>query len=164
MTEQYHLLTANCDWVNHFEAVFKDFYSSVHQGMSCKSTVEGLYYLIWLLQKYKITTTITQCAKRGHQPLKAVFVDLAEAFDTVSHSHIVMSLKQKSTDVHIIALIKNLFCNITTQIDLKNEWLDPVRIWIGVKQGYPVSPVLFSLSVLYCPSWRRKAVGSRTEW
>ncbi|NXS57245.1 PO21 protein, partial [Brachypteracias leptosomus] len=34
-----------------------------------------------------------------------------------------------------------------THIDLKNEQLDPIGIWVGVKQGDPMSPILFNLSV-----------------
>ncbi|NXT45287.1 PO21 protein, partial [Pelecanoides urinatrix] len=73
-----------------------------------------------------------------------------KAFDTVSHSHIIMALKQKIlllVDEHIIALIKNLYHNINNPIDLKNEQSDPTGIWIGVKQGHPMSPTLFNLSV-----------------
>ncbi|NWH26398.1 PO21 protein, partial [Grus americana] len=70
-----------------------------------------------------------------------------KAFDTMSHSHIVVALKQKGVDNHIIALITNLHHNINTHIHLKNEQSDPTGIWIGVKQGNPMSPILFNLSV-----------------
>ncbi|NWQ98218.1 PO21 protein, partial [Burhinus bistriatus] len=70
-----------------------------------------------------------------------------KAFDTVSHSHIILALKQKGVDDHIIALINNLYYNITTCIDLKNERSDPIGIRIGVKQGDPMSPILFNLAI-----------------
>lgn len=81
----------------------------------------------------------------------------------MSHFHVIMALKQKVIDDHFVALIKILYDNLTTQIDLKNEQLDPIKFRLGVKQGDPVYPVLFNLSVLYCASWRRKAMGSSTE-
>ncbi|NXV46828.1 PO21 protein, partial [Uria aalge] len=37
--------------------------------------------------------------------------------------------------------------NINTRIDLKNEHSDTIGIRIGVKQGDPMSPILFNLSV-----------------
>ncbi|NXL09978.1 PO21 protein, partial [Mesembrinibis cayennensis] len=82
-----------------------------------------------------------------------------KTFDTVSHSPIILALKEKGVDNHIIALITNLYYNINTRIDLKNERLDPIGIRTGVKQGNPMSPVLFNLSVdpLLC---KLKEVGS----
>ncbi|NXT40868.1 PO21 protein, partial [Pelecanoides urinatrix] len=70
-----------------------------------------------------------------------------KAIDTVSHSHIIMVLKQKGVDDHIIALITNLYHNINMYIDLKKEQSDPIGIRIGVKQGDPMSPIQFNLSI-----------------
>ncbi|NWX21709.1 POLR protein, partial [Aegotheles bennettii] len=44
----------------------------------------------------KLLQLLIRNAKRHHRPLGVVFVDLAKAFYTVSHSHIIMALKQKS--------------------------------------------------------------------
>ncbi|XP_050770696.1 LOW QUALITY PROTEIN: ankyrin repeat domain-containing protein 55-like [Gymnogyps californianus] len=92
-------------------------------------------------------TALHWAVQKEYRPLGVVFIDLAKAFDTVSHSHIIMALKQKGVDKHIIALIKNLYHNINIPIVLKNEQLDPIGIRIGVKQGDPMSPILFNLSV-----------------
>ncbi|NXK29713.1 PO21 protein, partial [Arenaria interpres] len=70
-----------------------------------------------------------------------------KAFDTVSHSHIIAVLKQKGVDEHIISLIENSYENINTYIDMKKEKSDSIGIRIGVKQGDPMSPILFNLSV-----------------
>lgn len=50
-------------------------------------------------------------------------------------------------DNHIIALIINLYDNINTSTDMKNEQWDGIGIQIGVKQGDPMSPILFNLSM-----------------
>ncbi|KAM6188193.1 LOW QUALITY PROTEIN: ankyrin repeat domain-containing protein 55-like [Sarcoramphus papa] len=92
-------------------------------------------------------TALHWAVQKEYRPLGVIFIDLAKAFDTVSHSHIIMALKQKGVDKHIIALIKNLYHNINIPIVLKNEQSDPIGIRIGVKQGDPMSPILFNLSV-----------------
>ncbi|NWR40591.1 PO21 protein, partial [Tachuris rubrigastra] len=66
-------------------------------------------------------------------------------FDTVSHQH--MGLKQKAVDPHIITLVKSMYENIYTCIDTKNEQTDHIHIASGVKQGDPMSLLLFSLAV-----------------
>lgn len=58
-----------------------------------------------------------------------------------------MALRQKGVDNHIITLITNLYRNINTCISMRNEQLGPTGIQIGVKQGDPMSPLLFNLSV-----------------
>ncbi|NXQ85423.1 PO21 protein, partial [Nyctibius grandis] len=70
-----------------------------------------------------------------------------KAFDTVSHSHIIAALKQRGLDDHIIALIKNMDENVNTYIDMKDKQSEPIKISIGVKQGDPMSPLLFNLSI-----------------
>ncbi|NXS75869.1 PO21 protein, partial [Pandion haliaetus] len=70
-----------------------------------------------------------------------------KAFDTISHSRIITAFRQKGVDHHIITLITNLYQNIKTHINMKNEQSDPIGIQIRVKQGDPMSPLLFNLSV-----------------
>ncbi|NXM72936.1 POLR protein, partial [Serilophus lunatus] len=70
-----------------------------------------------------------------------------KAFDTVNHDHILMDLKQKGVDNHIINLIKNMHENIHTCLDSKSEKSEPIHMWVGVKQGDPMSPLLFKLVI-----------------
>ncbi|NXM37347.1 POLR protein, partial [Oxyruncus cristatus] len=68
-------------------------------------------------ENLKLLQLLIQSAKREHREMGVVFVDIAKAFDTVSHQHILMGLKRKGVDPHIINLIKNMYENIYTQID-----------------------------------------------
>ncbi|NWH55661.1 POLR protein, partial [Fregata magnificens] len=65
-------------------------------------------------ENLKLLQLLIRNAKKEHRPLGVVFVDLAKAFDTVSHSHIITALKQKGVASHIVTLITNLYFNITT--------------------------------------------------
>ncbi|XP_051494136.1 mitochondrial enolase superfamily member 1, partial [Apus apus] len=98
-------------------------------------------------ENLKLLQLIIRHAKSQHQSLGVVFVDLAKAFDTVSHAHIISALEQRGVDQHIIALIKNMYHNVTTNIPLKGGHSDSIKIQIGVKQGDPMSPLLFNLAV-----------------
>ncbi|NXX51919.1 PO21 protein, partial [Tricholaema leucomelas] len=70
-----------------------------------------------------------------------------KAFDSVNHSHILSVLKQKGVDEHIIALITELYRNVTTSIQVKKARTESIGIHIGVKQGDPMSPLLFNLAL-----------------
>ncbi|NWU69835.1 POLR protein, partial [Pterocles burchelli] len=68
-------------------------------------------------ENLKILQLLIRHAKREHRPLGVIFVDLAKAFDTVSHQHIIESLKQRGVDMHIITLITNMYKNTNTYIE-----------------------------------------------
>ncbi|NXW58502.1 POLR protein, partial [Eurystomus gularis] len=60
----------------------------------------------------KLLQLIVRHAKREHCELGVVFVDIAKAFDTVSHKHMV----QRRVDPQIIQLVQEFYRNINTYI------------------------------------------------
>ncbi|NWH69173.1 PO21 protein, partial [Geococcyx californianus] len=67
-------------------------------------------------ENLKLLQTIIRSAKREHKLLGVVFVDIAKAFDTVSHRHILQGLQQRCVDPHIVSLVSNMYENIRTYI------------------------------------------------
>ncbi|NXM00889.1 PO21 protein, partial [Tyrannus savana] len=49
-------------------------------------------------ENLKLLNVLIQNAKRKHREMGVVLVDIATAFDTVSHQHILMGLKQKGVE------------------------------------------------------------------
>ena len=108
---------------------------------------KGFIRSVGCAENLKLLQLLIKNAKKEHRPLGVVFIDLAKAFDTVSHYHLIAVLKRKGVNHQIITLITNMYQNIKTHITMKNEQSDPIGIQIGVKQGDPMSPLLFNLSV-----------------
>ncbi|NXL58101.1 POLR protein, partial [Chordeiles acutipennis] len=73
---------------------------------------KGFIRSVGCAENLKLLQLIIKTAKKEHQPLGVVFVDIAKVFDTVSHSHIITALRQKGMDENIISLIKDLYYNI----------------------------------------------------
>jgi len=86
-------------------------------------------------------------SKREGLPLAMVFIDLAKAFDSVSHKHLKRVLVLRRTDPAFIALICNAYDGCSTRVRTRGGWSDKIAIKVGVKQGDPLSPLLFNLAI-----------------
>ncbi|GLD47517.1 uncharacterized protein AKAME5_000168000 [Lates japonicus] len=82
-------------------------------------------------------------AKKEIRPLAVVFVDFAKAFDSVSHKHIAEVLTRKGVNEWMRRLIQD---GCTTVVRTKHG-ADRIHIKVGVKQGDPLSPLLFNLAL-----------------
>ncbi|NXE03225.1 PO21 protein, partial [Chaetorhynchus papuensis] len=67
-------------------------------------------------ENLKLLQLLVRCAKREHRDLGVVFVDIAKAFDTVCHQHILAGLTQRRVNSHVVHLISEMYKNITTYI------------------------------------------------
>ena len=76
-----------------------------------------------------------------------VSLDLAKAFDTVSHNSILRALKRAGIEGGTQSYVMDSLWGATTTIKVGSEATRPLAIKRGVKQGDPLSPLLFNLVV-----------------
>lgn len=72
-------------------------------------------------------------------------VDVSKAFDSIPHSALSSALAKKGVPKLIINLITKMYENCTTEIKAKNKETVKIKMMRGVKQGDPLSPLLFNL-------------------
>lgn len=85
--------------------------------------------------------------KEESSPLAVVFVDFARAFDTVSHEHILSALGQINVDPHVVGLVQQTYTNSCTSVEVGGQHTPDITVRVGVKQGDPMSPLLFNLAL-----------------
>ncbi|GCC41856.1 hypothetical protein chiPu_0025745 [Chiloscyllium punctatum] len=90
---------------------------------------------------------IIKGSKKNRKELAVVFVDLAKAFDSVSHKLLIGLLKRMKTLAALVDLIRQLPTNNTTVIEGEGKPTDQIKIERGVKQGDPLSPLLFNIAI-----------------
>jgi hypothetical protein len=81
-----------------------------------------------------------------HDPLYMAFIDLKEAYDSVSRSLLMDILRAEGLPEKLVVLIEKLYAKTSLKIRIKQEIGRGVDISTGVRQGCVISPVLFTYS------------------
>ena len=76
------------------------------------------------------------------------FIDYAKAFDCVDHNKLWKILKEMGVPEHLTCLLRNLYAGQEATVRTVHE-TDWFQIGKGVRQGYILSPCLFSLYAEY---------------
>lgn len=84
-------------------------------------------------------------ARHQKRDLYVCLIDVAKAFDSVPHAVIFNALERSLLPSSFIDLIKDQYDKSSTSIVYSNLSSRPISINRGVKQGDPLSPLLFNL-------------------
>ena len=95
-------------------------------------------------ENVNVLDNIIQYTRKHHKNLSLLGIDLAKAFDTISHHSIKRVLKRFRVNKGMINYIMSSYSGYTT-INCGALKIPNVRLNRGVKQGDPLSPILFNL-------------------
>ena len=102
-----------------------------------RSTSDCIFILHSLIQK-----TLNENSK-----LYCAFVDYEKAFDTVKRDALWFKLMDSGISCKMIRIIKSLYGKVFAAVKLNAKVSDYFEVSLGVKQGEPLSPLLFILFI-----------------
>lgn len=80
-----------------------------------------------------------------HKPLHLASIDVAKAFDTVSHAAILETLKARGCPGPMLEYVETLYADSTTTISADGWHSHAIHPTQGVRQGDPMSPHIFNM-------------------
>ncbi len=102
---------------------------------------EGCYEHTFLLQ------SIIADTRRSHKNVFVAWLDLRNAFGSIPHSAITTTLTHIGVPLPLIEMITNSYSGATTQIRTPTGLTADIPVLSGVKQGCPLSPIIFNLTI-----------------
>ena len=103
---------------------------------------------------------ITERSFEHDQEIYVCYVDYEKAFDRVDWKKLIRALRRIGIDWRERRLIGNLYMGQKIRIRIEGEYSEPGLIGRGVRQGCPLSPVLFNI---YIEELNREAMEDMEE-
>ena len=97
------------------------------------------------IEKTQLLTKLTEQLKKEGKEVHIVFADVKKAYDSVPINRLARALRVHKIDDQFIDLIQNVYTNNTADVITVHGVTDSFDVLRGVKQGDPMSCLLFTL-------------------
>uniref|UniRef100_A0ABD2XJP6 Reverse transcriptase domain-containing protein n=1 Tax=Trichogramma kaykai TaxID=54128 RepID=A0ABD2XJP6_9HYME len=94
-----------------------------------------------------ILQEILREAKDRKREVVVAWLDLSNAFPSLPHSSIFRALEGHGMPLKVRNVISSLYADMRTRIQVASGSTNPIRICSGVRQGCPLSPDVFNLTL-----------------
>uniref|UniRef100_A0A8C4R587 Reverse transcriptase domain-containing protein n=1 Tax=Eptatretus burgeri TaxID=7764 RepID=A0A8C4R587_EPTBU len=116
-------------------------HSGLSEAQKCSRPSEGCFEHSFLLN------TIMKDARRNQKNIFVAWLDLRNAFGSVPHGAIFAALDTMGASAELIDLLRDVYTGASTTFNTDDGPTREVPILSGVKQGCPISPILFNLTI-----------------
>ena len=94
-----------------------------------------------------VQTIIEKVVNKGKNKLYVAFIDFKKAYDTVNRDSLIKRLKEMGINGIFLRNIASMYMKTEYSIKLKSDYLKAIRSNLGLKQGDPLSSMLFNIYI-----------------
>jgi hypothetical protein len=84
-------------------------------------------------------------AENARRPLYTLTLDFQQAFDSIAHEYLFTILRSYGLSNQFVTLLRNLYADATSCVQINGHLYGPIPIRRGVRQGCPLSMALFTM-------------------
>ncbi|KAL8572732.1 hypothetical protein ACOMHN_030314 [Nucella lapillus] len=95
----------------------------------------------------QLLARVIKQAKARKGELAVAFLDLAKAFDTVSHDLVRKGMQRFGIPDFLVNVVADMYEGAITTFTVKGGQTEPIAIGSGIKQGDPLSPILLDMAL-----------------
>ncbi|GMO20760.1 MAG: hypothetical protein Ta2E_11940 [Mycoplasmoidaceae bacterium] len=99
------------------------------------------------IEQTAMANAIINDAVNNKKPLMIASLDLRDAFGSIPHQLIERNITDMGFPAKIIRIIMATYRNKSIEIQTRKGFSSPIPIGKGVKQGCPLSPLLFNIAI-----------------
>jgi len=94
-----------------------------------------------------VLRTLVECSRENRKPLYTCFVDFQKAYDTVPRERMWCKLQRLGVNGRMLSAVKALYAQVIMQVQGDSGETESFQSYVGLKQGCPLSPLLFGLYI-----------------
>ena len=102
------------------------------------------------MQKLVAIRTAIEEAKQKNEPLHLLALDFERAFPSLEHWVIEDTLEHYKVPLKLKNAVLDTLKGMSTRFRVKDQLTEPVEITNGIRQGNPLSAILFAIAVNPC--------------
>ena len=100
-----------------------------------------------LEHNFILQSALTDCRRRAGGELHVCFVDLTNAFGSLSHSYLWEVLARLGLEPEVLLALQSIYDGTTTVYTTAQGTSEPAPVVRGVRQGCPLSGILFAAAM-----------------
>lgn len=119
--------------------------SRLENNIKLTHAQRGFTKIDGIIANTSILQTVIRTMRSSSKPFVILSIDLAKAFDSVSLTSIIDALRERGVDEHTIRYIQGNYREVSTVLECHGVRSRPIGVKRGVKQGDPLSGLLFNV-------------------